>query len=418
MVAHTRASNHPLLEFDPEAGRTHLRNLRQALENLRINNMAENRTLRDLTNPNLNQQPLAVTVPALNEGVTFELKSGVINLLPKFHGLAGEDPIMHLSEFHDICMCSKPSNVTEEQIKMRAFGFTLKDAARNWYYHLPAGAVNTWADLYKAFLGKYFPAKKTAAVKKAIANFEQKDDESLYDCCERFTKLRASCPFLGFDMQDLVLFLYNGLLDNERRMIDAACCGSIMNLTPTAAMDRMQDIAEGTRSFGRTYTKKGVSAVNSSNQELKDEMAELKSMVKEVIKSIQYQPQQNNQYQPDPHALSTEDKLQILTQDFNAHVQKTESSITDIQRKMGQLADTMGQISQAVSALAQRQSNSLPAQTEVNPQSEECQCHDPKEWKACGTDYRGGGHGKILGRGSADHRPAVAAGRPRSRPRS
>ena len=90
-------------------------------------------------------------MPALANGVNFELKSGVINLLPKFSGLAGEDPIMHLSEFHDVCMGTKPSNVTEEQIKMRAFGFTLKDAARAWYYHLPAGTIDTWEKLHRRF---------------------------------------------------------------------------------------------------------------------------------------------------------------------------------------------------------------------------------------------------------------------------
>ena len=100
-------------------------------------------TLRELMNPDLTHQPLAVTVPALDAGVNFELKSGFIHLLPKFHGLSMDDPIMHLSEFHDVCMCSKSSNVTEEQIKMRAFGFTLKDGARNWYYHLPSGTIDT-----------------------------------------------------------------------------------------------------------------------------------------------------------------------------------------------------------------------------------------------------------------------------------
>src|ERR1044071_9873159 len=130
------------------------------------------RTLRERTMPNLTNQPQAVIVPPLAQGVTFELKTGIINLLPKFHGLANEDPIMHLNEFHDICLCSKPSNVTEEQLKMRAFGLTLKDAARRWYYHLPAGTVDTWVKLYKAFLDKYYPSKKAVALKRAIANVE------------------------------------------------------------------------------------------------------------------------------------------------------------------------------------------------------------------------------------------------------
>ena len=83
-------------------------------------------------NPDLTQHPLEVTVPTLVYGVNFELKTGFVNLLLRLHGLSMEDPIMHLSEFHDICMCSKLGNVTGEQIKMRAFGFTLKDVVRNW----------------------------------------------------------------------------------------------------------------------------------------------------------------------------------------------------------------------------------------------------------------------------------------------
>lgn len=146
-MVHTRATNIDLFDFDAEIERTFHTNLRASRE---ANNMGDIPcTLRDLTAPDLAQQPLAVLVPALANGVSFELKSGIINLLPKFSGLAGEDPIMHLSEFHDVCMGTKPSNVTEEQIKMRAFGFTLKDAARAWYHHLP-GAQSTLGRSYIA----------------------------------------------------------------------------------------------------------------------------------------------------------------------------------------------------------------------------------------------------------------------------
>ena len=58
---------------------------------------------------------------------------------------------------------------------------------------------------------------------------------------------------------------------------------------------------------------------------------------------------------------STEDMLKTLTQHFTTHVQTTESSIKNMEKQIGQLA-------QAVTHLAQRNSNSLPAQPEVNPQ--------------------------------------------------
>ncbi|KAL2247915.1 UNVERIFIED_CONTAM: hypothetical protein Sindi_2643800 [Sesamum indicum] len=56
------------------------------------------RSINDMTSPDLNQQPLCIEYPDLE--VDFELKSGLIHLLPTFRGLAGEDPHKHLKEFH------------------------------------------------------------------------------------------------------------------------------------------------------------------------------------------------------------------------------------------------------------------------------------------------------------------------------
>ena len=64
------------------------------------------RTLKELATPTLDQQPLCITYPPLE--VVFEMKSGMIHLLPTFHGFAGEDPNKHLKEFHVVCSSMKP----------------------------------------------------------------------------------------------------------------------------------------------------------------------------------------------------------------------------------------------------------------------------------------------------------------------
>ncbi|KAH6834145.1 hypothetical protein C2S53_018002 [Perilla frutescens var. hirtella] len=51
--------------------------------------MVENRMLKQLANHEIIQQPLCISFPELNNNVTFELKSGLIHLLPSFHGHAG-----------------------------------------------------------------------------------------------------------------------------------------------------------------------------------------------------------------------------------------------------------------------------------------------------------------------------------------
>ena len=91
----------------------------------------------------MNQQPLCITFPTLDATTTFELKSGLIHLLPTFHGLVVEDPHKHLKELHVVCMSMKPTKVIEDKIKLRAFQFSLKDSAKDWLYYLPSGSIKT-----------------------------------------------------------------------------------------------------------------------------------------------------------------------------------------------------------------------------------------------------------------------------------
>jgi hypothetical protein len=87
------------------------------------------RTLKKLATLDLNQQPLCITYPNITND--FELKSGLIHLLPSFRGCAGEDPHKHLKEFHIVCSGMKPHGVTEEQINLRAIPFSLNNQAKD-----------------------------------------------------------------------------------------------------------------------------------------------------------------------------------------------------------------------------------------------------------------------------------------------
>lgn len=92
--------------------------------------MAGHRTLKELAAPDLHQL-LCITFPTLDATTTFELKFKQIHLLPTFHGLSSEDPHKHLKEFHVVYTSIKPTGITEEQIKPRAFLFSLKDSAKD-----------------------------------------------------------------------------------------------------------------------------------------------------------------------------------------------------------------------------------------------------------------------------------------------
>ena len=54
-------------------------------------------TLQEHAAPNLETQSMSITYAVLDKPL--KLNSGFINLLPKFHGLAEDDPYRHISEF-------------------------------------------------------------------------------------------------------------------------------------------------------------------------------------------------------------------------------------------------------------------------------------------------------------------------------
>ena len=92
----------------------------------------------------------------------------MIHLLPSLHGLPGEDPNEHLKEFHVVCSSMKPSGISEEQVKLRAFPFSPMDNAKDWLYYLPFGSINTWAKMKRTFLKKYFPTSNATIIQKEI----------------------------------------------------------------------------------------------------------------------------------------------------------------------------------------------------------------------------------------------------------
>ncbi|XP_027155051.1 uncharacterized protein LOC113755192 [Coffea eugenioides] len=244
--------------------------------------MANTQTLRELATPDLTHQPLCITFPTLAENTSFELKSGLIQFLPSFHGLSGEEPHKHVKEFEVVCSSMKPPGVTEEQIRLRAFPFSLKDAAKDWLYYLPAGSITTWAQLKKKFLEKIFPASRAASLRKEICSIKQYFGESLYDYWERFNKLCTRCPQHQISEQLLIQYFYEGLQSTDRSIIDAASGGALANKTPREAWELIEAMAENSQQFGyrESNPPRRVNEVETSS--IQQQLSELTSAVRQL----------------------------------------------------------------------------------------------------------------------------------------
>lgn len=259
------------IEFETKA--KHINNTTPMADNM------QNWTLRELAAPDVNYQPLCIQYPDLD--ADFELKSGLIHLLPKFHGLAGEDPHKHLKEFQVVCSTMKPQGIAEEHIKLRAFPFSLDGVAKDWLYYLQPRAITGWNDMKRVFLEKFFPASRAAAIRKDICGIRQLMGETLYEYWERFKKLCASCPH--YQITD-----HEGLLPMDRSMVDAASGGALVDKTLAAAGDLIANMAANSQQFGtRMITPtRGVNEVQLSNadqQRLEHRLDELTSLMRQLI---------------------------------------------------------------------------------------------------------------------------------------
>ncbi|RDX73123.1 hypothetical protein CR513_47308, partial [Mucuna pruriens] len=211
------------------------------------------KTLKKLATPDVVYQPWCIQCPSLEPAQSYELKSSLIHLLPKLQSLVGEDPHKHLNEFHVVCSTMRLQGIPEDHIKMKAFLFSLDGAAKDWLYLQPI-LFNTWGDIKRMFLEKFFLASRTATIKKEICGIKQHSGETLHQYWERFNKLCATCLHHQISEYLLIRYFYEGLMIMDRSMIDVASGGALIGKMPAVARHLISNMASNTQQFGTRGT--------------------------------------------------------------------------------------------------------------------------------------------------------------------
>jgi hypothetical protein len=88
------------------------------------------RTLRDYMNPTRTSARSCIVFSP--DASHFNFKSGIIQLLPSFHGLDLENPYLHLRESEEVCNIYNNLNCNMNTIRLKLFSFSLKDKAKTW----------------------------------------------------------------------------------------------------------------------------------------------------------------------------------------------------------------------------------------------------------------------------------------------
>nr|GEV96433.1 reverse transcriptase domain-containing protein [Tanacetum cinerariifolium] len=147
---------------------TFLNNSKMAAEGPGDQSVPDLRTMEELCQPSLNGQggPIA---PIAIQATNFGLKNDMIQQSIKVNG------------------------VTDDTLRLYLFPHSLTHHATAWFDRLPMNSINTFEQMAKMFLGKYFPPLMVTKLRNEITNFCQRRTfmkrlpEECYDLIENMT---------------------------------------------------------------------------------------------------------------------------------------------------------------------------------------------------------------------------------------
>nr|GEU30112.1 reverse transcriptase domain-containing protein [Tanacetum cinerariifolium] len=177
--------------FDP----TFLNNSEMAAEGPGDLPVPDLQTMKELCQPSLNGRggPIApISIQATNFGLKNNMIQQVQNSC-QFHGLPSDDANKYLDKFLQVTQCIKVNGVTDDALRSYLFPHSLTHHATAWFDRLPRNSINTFEQMAKMFLEKYFPPSMVTKLINEITNFYQRGTfmkrrpEVCYDLIENMT---------------------------------------------------------------------------------------------------------------------------------------------------------------------------------------------------------------------------------------
>nr|GEV62876.1 hypothetical protein [Tanacetum cinerariifolium] len=113
------------------------------------------------------------------------------------------------------------NGVGDDALRLYLFPHSLTHLATAWFDHLPRNSINTFEQMAKKFLGKYFSPSMVTKLRNEITNFCQRPDESLFEAWEHYKLSIDRCPNHNMLPVTQIDTFYNGLTLRHRDTINA-----------------------------------------------------------------------------------------------------------------------------------------------------------------------------------------------------
>ncbi|KAL4318313.1 hypothetical protein GQ457_18G005370 [Hibiscus cannabinus] len=178
----------------------------------------------------------------------------------QFGGSPHEDARQHICAFLEVCDSFRQQGVHGDVLKLKLFPYSLRDRARAWLSGVPVGSMESWADLCRSFLMRYNPPNMHTQLKNDIASFRQADDESMYECWDR----------------------YKGLLRKY-----ASANETLLDKSPEEAFDILDRIANNDYQFPTARLGAGRRAPGKLDLDASDSVSAQLSAITNMLKNLQ-----------------------------------------------------------------------------------------------------------------------------------
>nr|GEX57546.1 reverse transcriptase domain-containing protein [Tanacetum cinerariifolium] len=211
----------------------------------------------------------------------------------QFHGLSGDDANKHLNKFLHVTQSIKVNGVTDDALRLYLFPHSLTQHATVWFDRLPRNPINTFEQMAKMFLGKYFPPSMVTKLKNEITNFRQRLDESLFEAWDHYKLSIDRCPNHNMLPVTQIYTFYNGLTLRHRDTINVAAGGNFMKRRPEECYDLVENMTAHQNDWDTSAQQsESSSSITSSFDQ---EIIALKAKMVEINKNLMRVLQVNQQ---------------------------------------------------------------------------------------------------------------------------
>nr|GEZ70538.1 reverse transcriptase domain-containing protein [Tanacetum cinerariifolium] len=187
----------------------------------------------------------------------------------------------------------KVNGVTDDALRLYLFSHSMTHHATAWFDRLPRNSINTFEQMAKIFLEKYFPPLVVTKLRNDITNFRQRPDESLFEAWERYKLSINRCTNHNMLPVTQIDTFYNGLTLRHRDTINAAAGGTFMKRRPEECYDLIENMTAHHNDWDTSAQRSESSSSITSSFDT--EIAALKAKIAEINKNLMRVLQVNQQ---------------------------------------------------------------------------------------------------------------------------